>query len=238
MSRGHRDPEAAKRHAERRERKRLERREQRQKLEAEAATAAPKPSTPTQSTGETKNRTSDARQAAAQRITVGFPDARMLVAVGAPISASWSVSGPLANQLQARGLPIPPPVHGVLILDTGAYETCIASHVALTLGLTPIGKTSVGGAHGVQSSDVYLARCSVFFPAGPVIRDIPSAAVKEMELGRPIETDGGQRVPVIGLLGRDFLSFCRVVYHGPSGLVTIDLIPPRPTSPPSPTRRP
>jgi predicted aspartyl protease len=153
-----------------------------------------------------------------------------LLSSGGPlISASWKVVQPLASVLAAEGKPVPPPVRGVLLLDTGATSTCISQKAAESLALKPIRMATGYGSAGETLHPVYLAELEIAVaqPDGMVTSLTlagPAMGIKDLDrhashlgikfAGRPVE--------VIGLLGRDILRCTRFRYDGISGVLVID----------------
>jgi len=117
------------------------------------------------------------------------------------------VSTPRAIALKAAGKATPAPISANFLLDTGASSTVIDQATIAPLGLVPTGQTLVntpttGGAPVARFQyDIglilYHVDNSRFFHNLPVIA-----------------TDlSGQKIG--GLLGRDILSKCLLVYNGP-----------------------
>src|SRR5450759_4173480 len=130
-----------------------------------------------------------------------------------PSPAGLAVSGPiirvqieiatvLAQSFQAATQPIPTPVVGIALIDTGASITSIDVTVVTQLALNPNGIAMVGTAGGPQQQSTYQAKFS--FPGTPV-PGFEHARVLGCNLT-------GQTVlnqqPIIALIGRDILSRC------------------------------
>ena len=58
-----------------------------------------------------------------------FHDADTLAEIGPLVRVAWTVPHALADALEARRLPIPAPIFGHALVDTGAGHTAIALHV-------------------------------------------------------------------------------------------------------------
>jgi len=148
--------------------------------------------------------------------------------------------------LTAAGSVVPNPVHGVLLLDTGASATCISTKAATTLGLIPTRFTPGYGVDGPMTSPVFPAMMTIPI-AMPSGQAIPLSWVGEVTGARDLEKQtaglvyAGKPIELIGLLGRDVLRFTRLQYDGLVGtlMVEFDLtaiaaanpvapIPPRP----------
>ncbi len=146
------------------------------------------------------------------------------MAVAGPIVyASWRVPEPLEAILQEAGKPVPSPVLGGLLLDTGAGKTCISENAAHDLGLNPIRLAKTYGAGGEYELSVVNARLGfrvsssrsehdVSFETEAQVIPLLEAGGRQMGL-RSGDTD----IRLIGLLGRDLLRHAQVSYDGING---------------------
>jgi predicted aspartyl protease len=121
----------------------------------------------------------------------------------------------LAAQLQKANQPIPKPVLGMALIDTGATCSGIDQTVVQQLGLQPVGVQKVGTAGGMHDQSLYPARLS--FPGTGF-----SAAESKQLLGVDL---AGQvlahlNAPMIALIGRDILARFILIYNGPAGQFT------------------
>ncbi len=149
----------------------------------------------------------------------------MLQGFGPHVIAEWAVPDRYAAFLALNNRPVPPPIVGHILVDTGASSTCIAEEVAKELGLTQIDTVTTYGAHGGQTSRVYLAkfRLSVRDEDGQihtVEQELATMAIHDMQglhdaMG--VRQSDGSPVRPVGLLGRDFLRHTRLTYHGTEG---------------------
>ncbi|WP_377779190.1 aspartyl protease family protein [Paraburkholderia dipogonis] len=116
--------------------------------------------------------------------------------------------------LQAAGQPAPPTTNGVFLIDTGASNTNVDPTLLAPLQLQPTGSIQVhtpstNGAPVVCNQyDVELAIGS---PNGPPFT-IAALPVTEASL----ITQG-----IAGLLGRDVLSRCTLIYNGVLQMYTL-----------------
>jgi hypothetical protein len=164
------------------------------------------------------------------------------------VKGAWSVPEALARALVAAGRPVPAPVVGHMLVDTGASRTAIATHAAQSLGLRPIGVLKLRGAHGEQDSPVFYAHFSLAIadPGGTRLAiEMEQRVCGVPDLERAYDQVGAQAgdgspVRLIGLLGRDFLQYTKMTYDGPQARVTIEVdtkaikaSPPPTASPPS-----
>ena len=135
--------------------------------------------------------------------------------MGPIIQIQIEVPSALAESLRLANQPIPNPVDGLALIDTGATITSIHAAILTGLGINPVGVANVGTAGGPQQQFTYPARFS--FPGTP----LPG-----FELAQVIGCDlTGQTVlnqrPLIGLIGRDVLSNAVLVYNGSAGMFSL-----------------
>ena len=141
------------------------------------------------------------------RIECGFPDSPdELVESGATtpvvVGTIPTSADQLASSTDLREFPC------VALIDSGADHCCIDATLAGALDLPMIGKEQVGGVHGVETVNVYLARVKV-----TGINTIMEGRFTGVQLR-------SARLPLV-LLGRDFLGRFSLNYHGPSGSVIL-----------------
>jgi len=136
------------------------------------------------------------------QLTTGGPIVDILVGVSQPRQAA----------IQRAGLSVPQPIQIRALLDTGASCTCVDPSVLNKLGLAPTGiapmhTPSTGSqAHVASQYDVSLILMH------PMLTfTIHAAPVVEAQLA----IQGIQ-----GLIGRDVLSNCLLIYDGRAGLFT------------------
>jgi hypothetical protein len=122
----------------------------------------------------------------------------------------------LISQLEAAGNPLPAPIPGFALIDTGATVTAVDETAIGRLGVEPIDVATVGTAGGAQPRSVYPGRLS--FPGTPL---------GTIEFGRLLGVDlAGQHLPlpngqILALLGRDILQHCILVYNGTAGMFSL-----------------
>jgi predicted aspartyl protease len=114
-----------------------------------------------------------------------------------------------AAALTKQNRPLPAPVNGMALLDTGAGGTSVDEQIAIKMGLVPVGPGQITSAtHQKQPCLVYPIHLE--FPGGNLKIDVTRAA------GLPLAAEG-----ISVLIGRDVLSRCVMIYHGPDGSVTL-----------------
>jgi hypothetical protein len=110
------------------------------------------------------------------------------------------------------GRPIPPPVQGLALIDTGAEGSCLDSSLIRQLGLPYGGITMVNvpASGGLVFSPSHDANVVVRHPSGVSALNLILADVflYELDLGL---------LGYQALLGRDLLASCRLLYDGPGG---------------------
>ncbi len=146
-----------------------------------------------------------------------------LIGAGPLIAGDWTVPLALEKALQAAGRVVPPPVGGMLLVDTGASGTCISEAAGGALGLHPVRTTRTYGAAGLHPSNVYEVqlRISIQDAKRNVLSVIQFAVqaigVPDLEKQLPGLVLNGNPSQLIGLLGRDVLSKTVMTYHGKDG---------------------
>jgi hypothetical protein len=135
--------------------------------------------------------------------------AAALAQSGPALSVSVSIPQALAEFYTRKRMPLPSPITGAALIDTGATRSCVHGPVMRTLGVNPIGVVTSGTAAGAVPH--YLFPAHFLFPAARI--DIDFTAVVGVDLtGQMIN---GQQF--IALIGRDVLAVGIFVYNGPMG---------------------
>jgi len=142
---------------------------------------------------------------------VKVPAKLALVQRGPVIPVVISPDPAFAAALQAVNKPIPQPVTGFALVDTGATTTCIDGTIAQQMGLAPSGTAKLSSASH-QATDCLTYPVQLHFPAWNVALQSPKA------MGVTIANQG-----IIVLVGRDLLQNCVFVYNGADGSFTLAL---------------
>lgn len=119
------------------------------------------------------------------------------------------VSGPRGKALSAAGLPIPPVILVEFLVDTGASSTVVDAETIAPLNLTPTGATQVHTpttAGAGESRFLYDIAMLMYHP------DNTRVFATHPVIATDFKSQG-----IGGLLGRDVLASCLLVYDGATG---------------------
>lgn len=140
----------------------------------------------------------------------------MQISAGGPVvDVIVGVSIPRLGALQAAGLPIPQQKMGKFLIDTGASCTCIDIDLMNSLGIEPTGSTSIqtpstNGTHHTCS----LYDVMIFIPC-------PNANGFLVEAIPIVETHLSSQ-GIDGLIGRDILDKCTLIYNGTANMFSLN----------------
>lgn len=139
--------------------------------------------------------------------SVGSQD--RLTRIGPTIPVAIGLAPTFLAMFHSAGIPVPSPVTGLALIDTGA-SVCVIDDDAITgLGITPSGTMEVSTATGSAIRPTYAA--SISFPG----TSLPNVNFTDF-VGAPIgEHD------IIALIGRSVLRHFVVIYNGPGGSVSV-----------------
>jgi hypothetical protein len=99
-------------------------------------------------------------------VKVRYPHPGALIATGPLLKARWMVPEVLAEARRKAGQPVPDPIAGFMLIDTGASNTAIGLRVAQALGLTPVRLGRTYGAGGLHQNAIYAACLETGFMDG------------------------------------------------------------------------
>lgn len=136
-----------------------------------------------------------------------------LAQTGGLLTITVGVPGEVRSLFEREGRPIPAPVVGYALLDTGAALTSIDERVCKGLGLVPSGQVLLGHAGGQGMHQCYPVEITLPLLGMPPL--VSHSAVS-------VNLSSGPH-PIIALIGRDFLGLMRVVYNGPQGRIEISI---------------
>jgi len=123
------------------------------------------------------------------------------------VDVGFVIGSPLEDVLRKAGSPLPSPVQGKALIDTGATGTVIASNIPDLLGLSPVGTAQINtpSSTGVGCF-IYLIR--LLFPNNVVFQTTAVAL--------PLQGQGIQC-----LIGRDVLGKAVFIYTGYTNTYTL-----------------
>lgn len=137
-----------------------------------------------------------------------------ILPLGPVIDVHIGVSGPRREALVQASQSVPPYVPCRLLIDTGASSTCVDPWIVQKLNLSPSGMVSIhtpstnaNSVHSCQQYDVSLL--------------IPHIAISRIFTAIPVIESNLVHQGIDGLLGRDVLSQCLLVYNGELGIYTL-----------------
>lgn len=131
------------------------------------------------------------------------------------ILLGWSAAG--AQKQRAALRPVPPPLQGRALLDTGAEITCVDGVLIQQLGL-PFGGTVAANlpAHGgVTFAALHHASLTVLHPSGNSPDNLVVLNLTVLDIA--VSSLGYQ-----ALIGRDVLARCGFLYDGPKGTFRLE----------------
>ena len=117
----------------------------------------------------------------------------------------------LPVQLAELNLPVPRPVAGDALIDTGASRTVVAEDALQQLGVQPVGLTQVLTPSGQE--------LQLLYPVAIAFVGTPERYSFSQVVGSPhLRTQG-----LLALIGRDLLAGGLLVYNGHAGMFTLAL---------------
>lgn len=141
------------------------------------------------------------------------PSSFVLQREGPVLEVEVAVSSSLARYLAEKKLPIPEPVKGMALIDSGATGSAVDREVIGQLGVKPMGERTVFTAGGPDRQNRYAARFIFLRPKMSFeFSSVIGANLKgQSVVGRDL----------IVLLGRDVLSRCIFIYNGVNASYTL-----------------
>lgn len=140
-------------------------------------------------------------------------DPNTLRLAGPVISVEISIPTALAQRYSQINVPIPPPISGLAMLDTGAYRTSVDNETIQSLGVSAVGLEPTLTPSGKKDQNTYPAHFK--FPGTSIDVDFNEA------LGADLKDQSFHGQPIIALVGRDILSACLFIYNGTDGMFTL-----------------
>lgn len=131
------------------------------------------------------------------------------------ITVRIGVSVPRFNALKSSGLPIPSHVTMRLLIDTGATCVALDQTAIAPLGLAPTGRVAV---HTPSTDAAAPHYCNQY----DVLLVLPASESMPLVLeALPILEGTFRHHGIDGLLGRDVLAQCTLIYNAPAGNYTL-----------------
>lgn len=125
-----------------------------------------------------------------------------LQAIGPTVQVELTIPEELARYFEREGIPIPGPVTGIALIDTGASITAVDRSIISKLQISPIGVTTVYTPQGSAEQEIFPIKLT--FAGSPIFVNFSQV------LGSDLISQG-----IFALIGRDVLSSCVLVYNGP-----------------------
>jgi predicted aspartyl protease len=142
---------------------------------------------------------------------VQLPGPAGLVHRGPCVPIIISVPDQLGVEFAKQGRPVPTPISGLALIDTGAGSTCIDEDVAKKLGLPVVNIVNMASAsHASNKANVY--------PAKLQITGLPMGISAPSAIGAAL---AAQNSGLVALIGRDLLARFVLIYNGAIGEVTL-----------------
>jgi len=142
--------------------------------------------------------------------TVALPPSVALQLRGPLLQVTVTIEQNMAQVLLEQGKPVPSPVAGRALLDTGASTTCVDEQAALQLGLPVVDVVSMASAsHARHQCNVYPVQINI-----PPMLNLQAPRA----MGAALAAHG-----LLALIGRDVLQQCTVFYNGATGQITLSI---------------
>jgi predicted aspartyl protease len=151
--------------------------------------------------------TAESRSVTGQIIVL--PPATALKEQGPRLRVSISLHHSVAQRLLDAGTPVPAPVTGFALIDTGASTTSVDEESAKSLGLGSVGEAQVASAS--ERSTVRN-----MYPVTIEVEGLPLPISAPQAIGAELRSQG-----LLVLIGRDVLQFCTLFYNGLTGQITL-----------------
>ena len=134
---------------------------------------------------------------------------------GALLAIEIAPPTPLVELLTRENKTVPPTKTGYGLIDTGASVTTLHEQYVKDLGVKTVGANKMSTPDGgVVEHNTYPVRLKV--PSHDIDIELPEIISSNLENFLTPDNE-----PIIGLIGRDFLSFCVLVYNGELGMYTL-----------------
>lgn len=142
---------------------------------------------------------------------VQVPPSVALLQHGPIVQIIVGLAQSFADQLLQQGHPLPQPISGNALIDTGASTTCIDDQAAQNLGLPAIDVVQMTSAsHTSTQQNVYPIQMQIV--GSPIRVEVLRA------IGANLAAQG-----LMALIGRDYLQHCTLFYNGLTGEITLSI---------------
>lgn len=132
---------------------------------------------------------------------------------GPIIEVAVGLSAPHQAALRSFGREVPPPALARMLLDTGASHSAVDRTLIEALGLISIGKTSIH----TPSTQGIAFECDQYDVSIHLLHHKQNYAFHTL----PVICGEFRSQGHSGLLGRDILKDCSLVYHGTAGYFSL-----------------
>ena len=136
----------------------------------------------------------------------------LLVKEGPKVPIQLQVPSALEQHLQNESSPVPAPVRGMALIDTGATMSMVDGGAITNLGVSPVGSVTLGTASGSTQCPVYPVRLAIVMPDQTLFFSGEFSSITSGPL---------QQMGLLALLGRDVLQHSQFVYDGPSNRFSV-----------------
>ena len=138
---------------------------------------------------------------------------------GPIVPVELMVSDAHQEVLKQQQNPIPDPMKGFALIDTGALSTCLDISTAEIIGLPVCGTTEITSASHTVEVPIFVGK--LVLPDFININVQRGAGVNLKGLGKYKEF--GTDLDLIALIGRDILEIAILVYNGPGGSFSLSI---------------
>lgn len=138
-------------------------------------------------------------------------DPALLQSNGPVLPVEIHLDSATASFLAEQNQPLPRPVTGLGLIDTGAAVTCADAGALAQLDIPPLGTVLLHTPGGPVTQEIFP--CQIRFPGTP-IHPLDFSAVP----GSNLAPQG-----IVALIGRDLLRHFQLVYNGVEGFWTLSL---------------
>jgi predicted aspartyl protease len=115
----------------------------------------------------------------------------------------------MAQTLQQSGQPVPAPISGWALIDTGSDGTCIDGARAAEMGLPVIDIAKMSSASH-QETEQNVHPIKIEFAGVPIIVEAERAMTAKLD-----------NFGLLLIIGRDTLQHCTFMYNGVAGCITL-----------------